>query len=80
MPELLLFVVVIAILLASNLVTQLKTPGMPYIRIIVSLALLALIWLFSENGNYPPKAILTAVALGSIFRQVLSLRRHKTNF
>lgn len=80
MQELLLFIIVIAVLIVSTLaVKQLKRPALQYIHITVSLGLLALIWVFSENGNYGPKTILTAVALGSTFKQVLNLNKYKTD-
>ncbi len=78
MQELLLFIIVIGVLLIFNFdVKQLKSPALHYIQIVASLGLLALIWLFSENGNYGPKAILTALALGSIIKQLFTLKGTK---
>lgn len=80
MNELVLFIIVAAILLVSQIVVRrVKKPLLNYIRITVSIMLLILVWFFSEKGNISTKCILSAILLTVLYREYMNLKKFKTS-
>ena len=78
MNEIILVIIFLAILLGLPfLINRIKKPLVYYIRILFAIALLPLVWLFSEDGNIGLKIILSVLALTSLYRGYFSIKRFK---
>lgn len=80
MNEITLIIIVVIILLGLQLLTNnIKRPKLDYVNIIGAVCLLILIWFFGEGSNIPVRVILTILALGSIYKAYVSLKKYNSS-
>jgi hypothetical protein len=76
MNEIFLLIVVVGILFGLHfLINRIKKPKLQYLKILVAIALLLLIWIFDRNGHFGPKLILSAIALSVLFKEFFFIRK-----
>lgn len=79
MNEIPLVIAVIVILIVSQLLLQhLRRPMIHYVRIVVGIFLLLLVWLVSGDGSKPIKVIVSAVVVTSVIREILLFKKSDT--
>jgi hypothetical protein len=80
MNEILLVIIVVAIMVLTSLtLNRVKKPMQSYIRIGMAIALMVLVWLFSDIGNYPVKVILSLLVISNTVKEFVSLRKLHTS-
>jgi len=80
MNELILFILVVAILIGSQfLVARIRKPLANYIGISAAIFLLLLVWLFSGHNNNGPRIVLSILAISTIVKEYLSIRKLRPN-
>lgn len=78
--EIILIIIAIAIFAGIHFgLKKIKKPYQNYIRIGSAIALLLLAWVFGGDGGMSYKLILSAVAISSIYKEYLSLRKPQPN-
>lgn len=76
MNELFLVIIVIGLLFGTQFILRkAKRPLLSYIKIFAAIVLLVLIWVFGGESRIFVKVILSAIALTSIFKELISLRK-----
>ena len=76
MTEVILFIVFAIILFGGYfLLRKIPKPTVNYLRILMALILLALVWWDWDEKNKAAQYILTALAVGNIIKQFYELRK-----
>lgn len=78
MNELILFIVFALVMFGGYfLIKKIPKPAVSYLRILMALAMLVLVWWDWDEKNKGPQYILTALAVASIIREFFELRKFK---
>ena len=76
MNELVLLIIVITLLvLPSLLIKGSKKPLLSYIKMGSVFILLLLVWGLGNEGKWPVKIILSAIAITALFKEYMSLKK-----
>jgi len=76
MNEILLVIITIALLvLPQFLMPVVKKSTSKYIKIVATVILLTLVWVFGNEGKWPVKIILSAIAMTALLKEYLSQKQ-----